>query len=312
MRVIIGGGLSGLICGALNAQAEIYERNKSDFVSHRAVLRFRDDKIAKALGLHFRKVIVRKAIYVDGVTHSPSPCLANLYSMKVRGVIADNSIWNLASAERFIAPDDLHAILAAICGKRVHWETDITLRDINQWHSIRRPIVSTIPVPVLLSILGVLSPLAFSHAPILVSRYHVPDCDVFQTVYFPDPSISVYRATLTGDLLTVERTDGPRLTIEDDMVAEAFGLPAKILRPDPLDLVPVEFHRQSFGKIAPVPDGPRKSLIHALTQDWGIYSVGRFALWKNILLDDVFDDIAIVRRLMYATSYDQSVERAKQ
>lgn len=309
MKMIIGAGLSGLICGALNAGTRILERNKSDFVSHRAVLRFRDDKIAKALGLTFRKVTVRKGIWMDGANQPASIRLANMYSWKVRGVLTENSVWNLAASERFIAPEDLHAILADICGTRVSWEYNVTSKDLREYYATRRAIVNTSPLPVLLDMLGIPSELNFAHAPILVSRYRIADCDLHQTIYFPDPDHSVYRATLTGDLLTVERTEQTAMTYEDAMVAEAFGLSEPIA----LKLGHIAFapHRQSFGKIAPVPDGPRKSLLHRLTQDHGIYSLGRFGIWKNILLDDVYDDIAVVRRLMHANSYDVSVERTR-
>lgn len=310
MKMIIGAGLSGLICGALNAQTRILERNKSDFVSHRAVLRFRDDKIAKALGLTFRKVTVRKGIYMDGANQPASIRLANMYSMKVRGVLTENSVWNLATSERFIAPEDLHAILADLCGTRINWGYEVTAQDLRQYHATRRAVVNTSPLPILLDMLGIVSELDFAHAPILVSRYRIADCDLHQTIYFPDPDHSVYRATLTGDLLTVERTEQIMMTYEDAMVAEAFGISEGMLRmwSGPIGGTP---HRQSFGKIAPVPDGPRKSLLHRLTQDHGIYSLGRFGIWKNILLDDVYDDIAVVRRLMHANSYDVSVERTR-
>lgn len=304
---IIGAGLSGLICGALNAQSRIYERNKSDFVSHRAVLRFRDDKIAKSLGLTFRKVTVRKAIWADGIEVAPSPRWANLYSEKVRDVLTDNSIWNVAPSERFIAPDDLHGILAEICGNRVSWGVDVTAGLLMELQEQPVPLVSTIPLPYLLKMLDWTAPFKFRYETILVDRFNIEDCDLFQTIYFPEPDLDIYRATLTGSLLTIEAaTDAaPIRDWEIDVVKTAFGL-------NWIDLQPVlANHKQSFGKIAPVPEGPRKALLHALTQTMGVYSLGRFATWRNILLDDIYDDIGAIRKMITQSNYDLALERTK-
>lgn len=302
---IIGAGLSGLICGALNAQSHIYERNKSDFVSHRAVLRFRDDKIAKSLGLTFRKVTVRKAIWANGNEVAPSPRWANLYSDKVRAVLTDNSIWNIAPSERFIAPDDLHGTLAEICGNRVSWGVDVTAGLLAELCEQSAPLISTIPLPYLLKLLDWTAPFNFRYETILVDRFSVEDCDLFQTIYFPEPDLDIYRATLTGNLLTIEAaTDvAPIRDWEIDVVKAAFGF-------DWVDLQPVlSNHRQSFGKIAPVPEGPRKALLHALTLTTGVYSLGRFATWRNILLDDIYDDIAVIRKMIAQSHYDKALAR---
>ena len=302
--IILGAGLSGLICGALNAQAHIHEQNRSDVVSHKAVLRFRDDKIARALGLSFRRVTVRKAIWSNAEEAAPTPRLANQYSLKVRGIIGDASIWNMATTERFIAPEDLHAVLADLCGDRVHWNSVVTTTILNELIE-QGPIISTIPIPNLLSTLDIAEPFAFRYAPIFVDRYHVSDCDVFQTVYYPDAQFNVYRATLTGKLLTIESV-APIVDDETDEVIYSLGIDSRV------EVEPVGAnHRQSFGKISPVDPGLRKALLHRLTERYGIYSLGRFATWRNILLDDVFEDIAAIRRMMTHTQYDMALERSK-
>lgn len=300
--IILGAGLSGLICGALNAQAEIYEQNPSTFVSHRAVLRFRDDKIARALGLTFRKVTVRKSIWVEGGEVGPSPRIANLYSRKVRGVIAENSIWNIGASERYIAPDNLHEILAGICGDRVHWETSVTA-DMIMDLAGRGGLISTIPIPFLLKLIGLDSALQFQHQPINVYRYHVPECDVFQTVYFPSQDTDIYRATLTGNLLTIESTKATE-AFED--VELALGI-----NNTEWQRQGGTAHKQSFGKIVPVLELERKALLHRITREFGIYSLGRFATWRNILLDDVYDDIAAIRRMLTQSQYDISLEMTR-
>lgn len=308
MTTILGAGLSGLICGALNAQAQIYERNTSDFVSHRAVLRFRDDKIARALGLDFRRVTVRKGIWSNGKEAHPTPRLANWYTLKTRSVIIDNSLWNMASAERFIAPDDLHAILADICGRRVHWCQTIDRPMLQEMMERRERIISTIPLPRLLDLLMVEFEHSFSYAPIYVNRYRIPDCDVFQTVYFPDPDLELYRATLTGELLTLESVGKEDPEGGLALAVSALGLGFSSAGSPQAEL---QTHRQSFGKISPVPNGPRKALLHRLTQEFGVYSIGRFATWRNILLDDVYNDIDVVRKMMGMDQYGTRLHLGK-
>lgn len=305
MRTILGAGLSGLICGAMNGQATIYERSSPGTVGHRAVLRFRDEKIGRALGIPFRRVTVRKGVWSGGKEVPPSPRLANWYSMKVRGVIGDASIWKLDPSERYIAPYNLHSILAGICHGRIRWNHEVDLNDLRAMAE-EGPVISTLPLPVVTDILGeqVDEALKFRYWPIEVNRFLIPDCDVFQTIYFPDLEMPVYRATLTGNLLTIEST-GPIDMDQTEEVTRAFGLRLEWLVPR------TQKHKQSFGKIAPVPDGPRKALLLHLTQNWNIYSLGRFATWRNILLDDVFEDIAAIRRMMSQSRYDYQIERTK-
>jgi hypothetical protein len=62
---------------------------------------------------------------------------------------------------------------------------------------------------------------------------------------------------------------------------------------------------QKYGKISPVEDAVRKQLLFQLTHEHNIYSLGRFATWRNILLDDVVDDIGAIKKLLKANSaYD--------
>ncbi len=65
---------------------------------------------------------------------------------------------------------------------------------------------------------------------------------------------------------------------------------------------------QEYGKIAPVDDLPRKALLARLTDRHNIFSLGRFATWRNILLDDVAHDATVVKRLMALGSYERKLE----
>ena len=80
-------------------------------------------------------------------------------------------------------------------------------------------------------------------------------------------------------------------------VSEAFALNGG--KP----LVGIETVNQKYGKIAPIDEGKRKALIGHLSTEHNIYSLGRFATWRNLLLDDVVQDIAVIKRLMNSDGY---------
>ena len=48
----------------------------------------------------------------------------------------------------------------------------------------------------------------------------------------------------------------------------------------------------------PIDNELRKEFMHYATANFNIYSLGRFATWRPILLDDVVDDLAVIERMM--------------
>ena len=80
---IFGAGISGLLAGCLLPQAEIFEAAPKGNINHKALLRFRTRSVGDAVGIEFRAVTVRKAIWLDGRFVAPTIQLANWYSRKV-------------------------------------------------------------------------------------------------------------------------------------------------------------------------------------------------------------------------------------
>jgi hypothetical protein len=307
---IVGAGLAGLIAAHAWPQARVIESSSSlNRGGHKALLRFRSDAVARLTGIDFKKVTVRKGIWLDDQFVQPNVRAANMYAQKVAGsLLGDRSIWNLDPVERFIAPESLYEDLIANVGARVSWDTEFDFKNFTP------PIVNTAPLSlVLLRLFGVEKSVALpelQRAPIRVARYRVKDADVYQTVYFPEPEMRVYRASITGSLLIVEcmetgasfRAMPEGFVDYDEMqtVLEAFGL-------DRMFVEPIEVVKQKYGKIVPLPDAERKAWLHALTAQHGIFSLGRFATWRNILLDDVVQDITVLRRLMKASNYERAI-----
>lgn len=294
--IIIGAGLAGLIAAHAWPQCRVLEVAPRPTSGHQALLRFRTDAVARLTGIDFRKVRVHKAIWSEGRYTPTTIRAANMYSAKVLGRLAgDRSIWNLDPVDRYIAPDDFHAQLLAAVGDRVEWGAEADFRPIGA------PYISTAPLPTVLASVGCESPEIFRRAPITVVKFAIEGADVFQTVYFPDAETPMYRASITGSTLIVEAMDTP-VALHDwlprakVLMQRAFGICIEQMR----YLSAVE---QRYGKIVPLEDVARKRLLFALTQQHDIYSLGRFATWRNILLDDVVDDIAVIKRLLRSDAY---------
>lgn len=305
---IVGAGLAGLIAAHAWPTAQVLEATAAPRSMHRALLRFRTPAVGNLVGVEFRRVLVRKGLWAEGSPVTPAIHWANLYARKVlrrSAPLGERSVWALDPAERYVAPDDLYERLVDAVGARVRWGAPAT-----DWRSGARaahPYVSTAPLPATLAACGVDVPVGttFTRAAINVDRWRVPGADVYQTIYFPALSTPVYRASITGATLIVESVDdGAPVTgpIDDaalDDVFRAFGL-------DRDGCQPLERVQQRFGKIAPIDDSLRKHLLFRLTTAHNVFSLGRFATWRNILLDDVVGDIAVLKRLMvsHAAGYD--------
>lgn len=314
---IIGAGLAGLLTACKFTHAEIFEKGK-EIEQHKALLRFRDESVSHLTGVPFRAVTVHKGIHFDGVTYDRcNPALANTYARKVTGKIAaDRSIWNLDTVVRYIAPEDFYAQLVHRHRSRILFDTPIHVispSDLRDKGKSPIAIINTAPLPAIIRACGLAPEVAtnilFESSKIEVIRYRLPKgTDVFQTLYFPEENLRTFRASITGDLLIIEQriedvNCAPRYpeSVELSYVCRAFGLDAHE------DLEEIERVDQRYGKIVELPRAQREALLHELTRDYNVFSIGRFATWRNILLDDVVKDIDIVQRLVAASTYGREL-----
>lgn len=308
-KIIIGGGLAGLLAACHFKDAEIHEAG-DEIANHRALLRFRDKGVSELTGIPFRDVEVRKGIYTakDHTFHDRCNIkLANLYSRKVVGEVMGRSIWNLDPVTRYVAPPDLYERLVKMHRDRIYFNLPAQTIWQGQSHATY---INTAPLPVIAKIaIGFQMDEAIEHgtqrASIRVDRFKVANCDVHQTIYFPEEDLRVYRASITGDTLIVEyiadaNPENMRFSSEDSevdfAVCAAFGLDRYSLKLDgTVD--------QQYGKIVDLSKDVRQAALYELTRDYGIYSLGRFATWRNILLDDVVKDIRVIDGLIKASDY---------
>lgn len=304
---IIGAGMAGLLCGALNPSSQIYESGPETALHHQALLRMRTDEISRMTGISFKKVFVSKSIWFDKKEYNPSPRLANLYSRKVIGVTSSRSISNIDSCIRYIPPADFIGQLQKLNKGRISYNTKIGPEIFGDTFKTE-PIISTIPLPVLIRLVNTFAkPIKsidspeFLYRKIVVNKFKVSDCDSYCTVYYPAPNCPVYRATLDSNILTVE-------SIVEVDITKNYLLPSICvslgLSEDSIIKQLVFNHTQLYGKILEINNKLRENLITNLTLNHGIYSLGRFSTWRpKVLLDDVLNDIFVIRNLIKGGNY---------
>ncbi len=304
--MIIGAGLTGLIAGHAFPKRQLIEAAKQPEKLHNAVLRFRSPLIGELTGIPFRPVTVRKGIWFKGGWNEPSINLANEYSRKVIGRTVDRSIWNIDAVTRWIAPGNLYERLVENVKGRIDWGTRYDFADDGKDNSAT--VINTSPLDKVVAQLVAadkwVCALDFAYAPIKVLKFRIKDCDVHQTVYFPTPLHSLYRASITGDLMICEFA-GDAFANSGDWkkeLVEAFWV-------RDMDSVG-DVAEQKYGKIADVDTQARRLLLAGLTQNRRVYSLGRFGTWRNILLDDLLKDINIIKQLMEESEYRTSIRRS--
>lgn len=303
---IIGAGLAGCIAGVMNGGARILEASPHLPNNHQGLLRFRSDNISKITGISFKKVKVFKGIWSDGKSVFLSPRLANQYSLKVIGVIQQRSILNMDPVDRWIAPDDFHGLMGEMIGDRIIFNqkvSEIDARSIrletgsHYWdREEKEPIISTMPMPLLSKVtgIGICEPFTIDDAkPVYSFRATIPDCDVHQTNYYPDFSIPIYRASIVGNQLIIESKEPALSGLDLEEVLMSFGISGQKL------VVKDEWKsHKELGKLANISDSVRKSFMLDCSLKLNIWSLGRYACWRNILLDDVYYDIIKIRAMI--------------
>jgi len=289
--VILGAGLTGCLAGYAFKNAVIHEYLDTPN-THKALLRFRTDKVSQLTGIPFKKVKVHKGIFYMGEFVQPSLFLSNLYSYKVTGGYYDRSISDISSSVRYVAPANFHELMLNHLDNRISYGSNANLSEL------KRPVVSTLPLPILASKLGIETPIkkAEKQKPIYVSTREIKNCDMYQTVYFPG-NTPIYRASITCNQLIVESVAPVGDTVIDELLT-TLGIVS--------DFNTVTSHyRQEFGKFVPLEEEYRKDLMYKISSEHNIYSLGRHATWRKVLLDDVVQDIDRIESMMKTSAYDR-------
>lgn len=277
----------------------VHERQAKLPNNHEALLRFRTNAVETATGIPFTKVSVTKAIFYNGQFVEPNLKVNNLYSYKVTGEYHNRSIIDTATVQRYVAPANFISMMAKSCN--IKYDSEMTLGAISGGDG--EPIISTIPMPALMNIVGWRCEESYTATPIwsVWGTLNTPS-SICQTIYYPSLDVPYYRASITMDKFIIEFKCDPRSVIEGrttgyDQAAvstapyveeclDNFGISG--------GFKDINVQLQPYGKLVSNNPAEARRFVMAMTDQFSIYSVGRFATWRQILLDDVVHDINLV------------------
>lgn len=309
---VIGAGMSGLLAAVMLRDdcVELIDKASSLPNNHHALLRFRSSVVGDVTNVPFKKVQAFSHVFsnVNPIAD------AFAYSKKVTGRYSFRSIMNIqqGTKERFIAPPDLlqrwHKAVVNQAGTKISWSHDVrhyapSMLDRNSDVKV----ISTIPMPDLMRMTGWREIPEFEYQQIMVIEFDLNHCDAYVTGYFPwDDYVS--RASITGNKVIIEIPIGSaRDEAGTDQMAQMVmdnhrAIISNILSEfgiDSVDAGPnLEIYRQTYGKIVPIDDDLRKRFILYASEQFGIFSLGRFATWRpGLLMDDVVNDVRVIQRI---------------
>ena len=299
--IIIGAGLAGMLAAEAFPSCTIMEAAEKVH-PHKALLRFRDESVSNLTRIKFKKVEVHKSIFSGGVLRDRCDIGdANSYSIKTTQSIIDRSIWNLDPVVRYIAPPDFHETLLERHETRIHYGCPVLKYSIYPNSSMSY--INTAPLPAIMEACDMEfgADFNFERRGVRVDRYQLPEgTDVYQTVYFPDLDTNIFRASITKDVLIIESMADEMGPPENPhfLAARAFSISSQLGKIKHLDSSTLE-----YGKIIDLPKPTREAILYKLTREYSVFSLGRFACWRNILLDDVVKDLEFITHLMDASEY---------
>lgn len=299
IMIIYGAGMSGLLAATMLRRFEpiIHEAAAELPNNHAALLRFRTDAVSKATGIPFKKVLVQKAVMgEDGnLTNHPSIREQNLYSWKVSGALLNRSIGNLDTAERYIAPEDfisqMSKNLNIECGKSLD-------KYCIDFCEKKTPVISTIPMNALMKICGWSDVPKFDYRTITAITANLKTTsEIYQTIYYPNPDTENYRCSITGNKLIIEYIREMPNLIQQDLEAIVVKKMHDFIGLN-VGFDDINVKTQKYGKLISSTGRMGKEFILAMTDLYGIYSLGRFATWRQILMDDVVKDVRVIEQMI--------------
>lgn len=315
---IIGAGMSGMLAGQFfrHLNPTILEKQETLPNNHTALLRFRSDVVSQLTGIPFKKVNVNKMInYKEDHFNNGDIFLNNLYSQKVTGSIRGRSLMNLKPGDRFIAPGDFIQQLSY--GLNIEFDRDARMDITKQITNSSEPMISTMPVYILADMLDYKLGTELKSMPIWTMTFDITDidCDVYQTVYYPNPKIPLYRLSITGnkviaefcrDPLKEKKWDNRLMTVDNILhfleidfgIEDLFGKPTLSV-----DLDLFKFSRQHYGKLVSCSGNQVREFMGHATHEYNIYSLGRWGTHRQLLMDDVVDDLKIIGNMIRSNKY---------
>lgn len=309
---IIGAGMAGLLAAnkLSHRRPLVIEAQKELPNNHSAVLRFRSPIVGDTLNIPFKKVTLMK----DVLPWYNPVADALAYSKKCTGTMrSDRSIkYGLVVDDRYIAPPDL---IQQMVERGTH---DLKFGEpfdfVQHRSNAALPngredfIISTIPMPMLMEALQYPLKPEFKSTQGLNIRAKLKGCDAYASMLVPDPDKPYSRASITGDELIVEV---PRFNSQGFNTPAAMQLMKEIGKQNLFDAIQCCFgidvgdvieettqvSLQRYAKILPIDEQVRKQFMFWATDQFNIFSLGRYATWRpGLLLDGLVQDVQLIDR----------------
>lgn len=320
--VILGAGIAGCIAyHALRDKTPLIVEAKpqvSVFKTHEAIMRLRDDDVAKFIGAESKKIEIQKAVFHNGKFEDPPSILSNnLYSIKLYNELGKRSMLKPGTSERYLLPNGYPVPENILWEKKVN---GIYHNNLRIYHNNLRNYlsfadgskieydhcISTLPMPVMHGFITVPKSeqkIVFEALPVYVKqiKMKIPS-EVNQTIYYPSNSTPIYRATIQSSTLILESMESfQEMTEEDEvevdeLILESFGIDIARRTTDPIPKVSV-IH---MGKIKSISEEDRLRFILWLTDEFRVYSFGRYSVWKPLRTDELMDDIFKIKKIISA------------
>ena len=311
--IIIGAGMAGLLAGGMirDQKVTIYESAQNVPNNHSAVLRFRSSIVGDALGIEFKPVQMLKC--VDAWRNPVADSLA--YSLKCNGKATLRSILsaNAETQTRYIAPMNLISLMAERINGTIKFNSETTL---NMLDESDEPVISTIPMLTLMKMLNYPDIPHFKFVHGYNINAAIENMDAYATVYVPSPDYGFNRVSATGYRMTMEYSL-PKHTPHDisaitdslinntEMLRSISHLGAKILGIEEPIFGSIGVSSQKYSKILPIDEKIRRHFIMWASENYNIYSLGRYATWRpGLLLDDLVNDVRVIQKIIKNDSYD--------
>lgn len=339
--IIIGAGIAGTMAYNYFRKYSpmVYEAkpNRTAFVDSDAIVRMKDPAIGYLFGTEVKEVEVEKWIWDNGKYYSVcNPLFSCSYSQKVTGTgaIIGRSIENLGKVKRYLINPKLNisedqikfgysfvgieAKGKAIVGKvqKGEKQKDGQVLDVDVvGYDV---LINTTPLPFLFDMEGIEidnadellkdEDINFWEAKIFTRNFpfqrlvgaHI---NKYYTVYLPgfsDYTYDIYRVNLSPAGIKFESVhEAYQLENNDkcfDLIQKLFGIDQKELGdPDPVK-------RIGESKIRDMNSDLRKRILYQITSRHNIYSLGRYAIWKNIGVDDLMKDVKRIDQMISVQS----------
>lgn len=319
---VIGAGLSGIFAAnwfsSKGFSVDVYDSGNGEF-KHDAVLRFKDYSVPIILNCLCEKINVKKGYFCSNeFIEKPNILLNNMYSRKVTGELHERSIIKDDSGVRYIIktkpklnnniefrPNVGFSGCKKINGKIVYFFN-------NDFESYYDFIISTIPMPYMLDILGIKKSFEFKYKNKDIYVYNLKletESTIYQTYYFTDFNTKVNRFSIHGKDVIIESIGeidndeiinlSDRIGIGSDYVFDLYG--SKSLNSNN--------NVSRLKRIVKIDNVIRKKNILDITEKYNIFSFGRYSVWKpGLMLDDLISDIEKIYFMMKMNKEERKYE----